>query len=147
MCSSIFRNYLGPVLAASVRFCSCNPSGPSLIQFLPNALSSCGLFLWLLLTHNSRTVRIGHSARLVHVRLVLSPVARILLPKRHVLLHEQDVGGRLLFESLHGKFSNFLIKEVLLIWRGCELFGIHGSLVQEISWFSSRGRFHGRLVT
>ena len=49
--------------------------------------------------------------------------------------------------SLHSQFLNFLIEEVLLGWRGCKLFWIHGSWVQEICWFSSHGQFHGRLAT
>ena len=59
-----------------------------------------------------------------------------------------DVFSLLFFKmSLHGQILNVLIEEVLLSWRGCTLFSIHGTWIQEISWFASHGRFHGRLTT
>ena len=48
--------------------------------------------------------------------------------------------------SPHGQFLDLFIEEVLLGWRGRQLFWIHGSWVQEISWSSSLGQFHGLLM-
>ena len=42
--------------------------------------------------------------------------------------------------SPHGQLLDFIIEDVFLGWRGCKLFWIHGSWVQEISWFSSHGQ-------
>ena len=46
-----------------------------------------------------------------------------------------DVFSLLYFKSLHSQSLNCLIEEVLLGWRGCKLFWIHGSWVQEILVF------------
>ena len=59
-----------------------------------------------------------------------------------------DVFSLLYFKMCrHSQFLNFLTEEVLLGWRGCKLFWIPGSWVQEVSWSASHGQFHGRLAT
>ena len=84
----------------------------------------------------------------------LLDLARIFLPVKHMFsctkvrrnkLHpfnkiSADVFSLRYFKrSLHSQFLNFLIGEVVRGWRGCKLFWIHGSWVQEISWFASHG--------
>ena len=88
-------------------------------SFLDPIVAQWSFFLWTLLvaavdTQSPRTLRICHSAGLVHVRLVLGSVdlALILLLARARCRRTS---------SLHGKFSNFLIKEVLLIWQLAEV--------------------------
>ena len=47
----------------------------------------------------------------------------------------------------HSQFLKIFIEKVLFCWRGCQLFWIHGSWVEEISWSPSHGQFHMRLPT
>ena len=92
----------------------------------------------------------------------LLDLARIFLPVKHMFSCTKvrrnklrpfskilaDVFSLLSFKmSFHSQFLDFLVEEVLLGWRGYKLFWIHGRWVQEISWVSSHGQFHGRFAT
>ena len=97
--------------------------------------------------------RVQRSPQLAYVCLKYGPVKHMFSctkVRRNKLLSfskiSADVFSLLYFKmSLHSHLLNFFIEKILLGWRGCKLFWICGSWVQEISWFASQ--FHGRCAT